>query len=145
MHIEITTPFGKYLTKDSYSTAVADADLLTTINPVQLENGDTLLLGSDLIKQSSFLWIKGETDTAEIAEETDTTETMKPGKLAAAYKDQVHEALVLSGSLNAFEVQKLFPALNAPAIRKIFGDMEEKGLVRKEGQKRGTRYIYAKA
>jgi hypothetical protein len=158
MHIEISTPYGKYLTKDSYGVELADPELLETINPVHLEDGSTLVLGADLIKQSSFVWLKDkatphhtrhtdapEAPAAPVEDASTTLINAKPSKLAADYKTAVYESLQTNGSLNAFEVQKRFPALTPPAIRKIFELLEAEGHCTKAGQKRGTRYTFTAA
>lgn len=62
-------------------------------------------------------------------------------------KERLIKALRASGGLSSFDAQKALDLQEcdwAPAtLRRFFAELEDEGLIRKEGQKRGTRYVLA--
>lgn len=65
----------------------------------------------------------------------------------ADLKTRLVTALRTSGGLSSFDAQKALDLQDcdwAPAtLRRFFAELEAEGLLRKEGQKRGTRYVLA--
>lgn len=64
----------------------------------------------------------------------------------AALKQKLIEALQAEGALSSFEAQARLDLKEddgAPAmLRRFFAELEEAGLIAKQGQKRGTRYVW---
>jgi phenylpyruvate tautomerase PptA (4-oxalocrotonate tautomerase family) len=61
-------------------------------------------------------------------------------------KDQLVKALEDSGALSSFQAQEAL-GLKAcdwapAALRRFFGELEQEGAITKQGQKRGTRYVW---
>lgn len=60
-------------------------------------------------------------------------------------KDRLVAALRNTGGLSSFDAQKALDLQDcdwAPAtLRRFFAELEQEGLIKKEGQKRGTRYV----
>lgn len=69
----------------------------------------------------------------------------KPKTSLEASRDLLKSLLMERRSINSFEAQKAFEKADldcTPALlRKLFGEMEEEGMVARTGMKRGTRYV----
>lgn len=61
-------------------------------------------------------------------------------------KGQLIASLQMHGHLSSFQAQEILGLKDcewAPAtLRRLFGELEEEGLIAKQGQKRGTRYVW---
>lgn len=61
-------------------------------------------------------------------------------------KSQLVASLQIRGHLSSFQAQEVLGLKDcewAPAtLRRLFGELEEEGLIAKQGQKRGTRYVW---
>ncbi|MCL1892608.1 MAG: hypothetical protein FWG02_00025 [Holophagaceae bacterium] len=63
----------------------------------------------------------------------------------AVVKEKIRKMLVDSGGISSFQAQsglalKGFEGASA-LLRKVFADLEAEGIIEKQGQKRGTRYV----
>lgn len=111
--------------------------------------GDILLEGGLLIEHApepaALPQRMTETPAADPSEDFKTRARRSKAELAEL-RDQLVQKLQLQGALSSFQAQDELGLKDcewAPAtLRRFFSELEEEGVIVKQGQKRGTRYVW---
>jgi hypothetical protein len=115
------------------------------------EDADILLDGGLLIEAASTKAPSPSVSFSTSSEDSDTTEDFKtrPRRTKSELNDlksQLIKCLQLQGALSSFQAQEELGLKDcewAPAtLRRLFSELEEEGAIVKQGQKRGTRYVW---
>jgi predicted transcriptional regulator len=119
----------------------------------QRENADILLEGGLLIESgnSAMPAAFDPEPNPSISQEPELGEELKTRSRRTKtelgdLKAQLVKKLQMQGALSSFQAQEELGLKDcdwAPAtLRRLFGELEEEGVIVKQGQKRGTRYVW---
>jgi len=156
MQIEIVTPRGTFKTRD-YPEFHRDQPYFL------LEDDSQLVLGENVIKDTIFRSIPtmakdaikdalkedlpamnltdSEGDEEDMEEHGRVTIPRRNREAINALKDKVKEYVQTNGEITCFQAQKVFTGVQPATFRNIFKRLENEGVIRRVGQKRGTHYF----